>query len=103
MVAVHLSLLWCLLVLDCLLGYGAPDPGPGPGPDPGEVFLSGQAANTVLRRQRRSNTGLFEELLKGNLERECLEERCDLEEAREVFENDEKTVGAHVCVDTVTC
>ncbi|XP_046880491.1 coagulation factor IXa [Hypomesus transpacificus] len=93
MVAVHLSLLWCLLVLDCLLGYGAPDPGPGPGPDPGEVFLSGQAADTVLRRQRRSNTGLFEELLKGNLERECLEERCDLEEAREVFENDEKTMA----------
>ena len=88
MVAVHVSLLWCLLVLDCWLGYGAPGPGPGPG----EVFLSGQAADGLLRRQKRHNTGLFEEVLEGDLERECYEERCDLEEAREFFENDQKTV-----------
>lgn len=31
---------------------------------------------------------------KDNLERECIEERCNLEEAREVFENEEKTVGS---------
>lgn len=35
---------------------------------------------------------MFEELLRGNLERECQEEKCDLEEVREVFEDDEKTV-----------
>ncbi|KAF7663713.1 hypothetical protein LDENG_00201100 [Lucifuga dentata] len=35
---------------------------------------------------------MFEEILEGNLERECMEERCDLEEARETFEDDEKTM-----------
>lgn len=57
------------------------------------MFLSGETASRVLRRQKRANTGVFEELLEGNLERECLEETCNLEEAREVFEDDEKTVG----------
>lgn len=38
--------------------------------------------------------GAFEEMKKDNLERECIEERCNLEEAREVFENEEKTVGS---------
>uniref|UniRef100_A0A3Q3W1D7 Coagulation factor IX n=1 Tax=Mola mola TaxID=94237 RepID=A0A3Q3W1D7_MOLML len=55
------------------------------------MFLSGETASRVLRRQKRANTGVFEELLEGNLERECLEETCNLEEAREVFEDDEKT------------
>lgn len=74
------------------------------------MFLSGQAADGVLRRQRRHNTGVFEEMLWGNLERECLEERCDLEEAREAFENEEKTVSVCVCmvgldstINTVLC
>lgn len=61
-------------------------------PASGPVFLSGQAADSVLQRHRRHNTGLFEEFLQGDLERECYEEKCDLEEARETFENDEKTV-----------
>ena len=61
-------------------------------PDPGLVFLSGRAADSVLRRQRRHNSGIFEEFMEGDLERECLEERCVLEEAREVFEDDLKTV-----------
>uniref|UniRef100_A0A672YRD1 Coagulation factor IX n=1 Tax=Sphaeramia orbicularis TaxID=375764 RepID=A0A672YRD1_9TELE len=46
----------------------------------------------VLQRQKRENTGFFEEFLQGDLERECIEEKCDLEEARETFENDEKTM-----------
>lgn len=54
--------------------------------------MSGGTANGVLQRHRRANTGMFEELREGNLERECLEESCDLEEAREYFEDDEKTV-----------
>ncbi|XP_030620874.1 coagulation factor IXa [Chanos chanos] len=58
----------------------------------GVVFLPGQEADTVLKRYRRYNTGAFEEFLWGNVERECYEERCDLEEAREAFENDEKTM-----------
>ncbi|XP_044060421.1 coagulation factor IXa [Siniperca chuatsi] len=75
-----------LLLLDFKLDYGAPAPASGP------VFLSDQAADSVLRRHKRHNTGLFEEWLQGNLERECIEEICDLEEARETFENDEKTM-----------
>lgn len=61
-------------------------------PASGSVFLSSLAADSVLQRQKRHNTGILEEWLKGNLERECVEEKCDFEEAREVFENDEKTV-----------
>lgn len=61
--------------------------------------MSQQAAHTVLLRQRRYNSGHLEEVLhKDNLERECKEELCTMEEAREVFENDEKTVG---CTHTV--
>ncbi|XP_068564243.1 coagulation factor IXa [Cebidichthys violaceus] len=83
MALVSLSYL-CFLLLDFQLGYGAPASGP--------VFLSGQSAAIVLRRHKRYNTGVFEELLEGNLERECIKEVCDLEEAREIFENDEKTM-----------
>ncbi|XP_053284181.1 coagulation factor IXa [Pleuronectes platessa] len=75
-----------LSLLGFQLGSGAPAPASGP------VFLSGQAADSVLRRHKRYNTGVFEELLEGNLERECIEEKCDLEEAREFFENDQKTL-----------
>ncbi|KAM8954058.1 coagulation factor IX [Pelodytes ibericus] len=55
------------------------------------VFLSGKSANSILLRHKRYNTGRLEEFVKGNLERECMEEKCDFEEAREVFENTEKT------------
>uniref|UniRef100_A0A669QZY3 Protein Z, vitamin K dependent plasma glycoprotein n=1 Tax=Phasianus colchicus TaxID=9054 RepID=A0A669QZY3_PHACC len=43
----------------------------------------------IIKRHRRANSLRFEEVLQGSLERECLEERCTHEEAREVFENDE--------------
>lgn len=62
------------------------------------MFLDGEEADSILWRRRRANTGLFEEFLKGNVERECMEEKCVLEEAREAFENDEKTVSRHVVV-----
>ncbi|AWO99907.1 putative coagulation factor IX-like [Scophthalmus maximus] len=59
----------------------------------GAVFVSQQAAHTVLIRQRRYNSGHLEEIMhKDNLERECREEVCSMEEAREVFENNEKTM-----------
>uniref|UniRef100_A0A3Q1JG72 Prothrombin n=1 Tax=Anabas testudineus TaxID=64144 RepID=A0A3Q1JG72_ANATE len=58
------------------------------------VFLSGQRASQVLVRNRRANQ-LFEEMKPGNLERECIEEICDHEEAREVFEQTDKTVRLH--------
>lgn len=54
------------------------------------VFLDNKAANQVLTRQRRANSFL-EELKQGNMERECMEERCSWEEAREIFEDKEKT------------
>ncbi|XP_027409193.1 vitamin K-dependent protein S [Bos indicus x Bos taurus] len=53
-------------------------------------FLSRQHASQVLIRRRRANT-LLEETKKGNLERECIEELCNKEEAREIFENNPET------------
>ncbi|NXU89343.1 PROZ protein, partial [Xiphorhynchus elegans] len=57
------------------------------------VFISADDANKVIKRQRRASSHLLEEVLQGSLERECLEERCTHEEAREVFENDEMLVS----------
>uniref|UniRef100_A0A3P8W5W3 coagulation factor Xa n=1 Tax=Cynoglossus semilaevis TaxID=244447 RepID=A0A3P8W5W3_CYNSE len=54
------------------------------------VFMDDAAANEVLNRRRRANS-FFEEVKQGNMERECMEERCSFEEAREIFENKEKT------------
>ncbi|XP_077317600.1 prothrombin [Lithobates pipiens] len=54
------------------------------------VFLSNQAASTVLSRSRRANS-LWEELKPGNMERECVEEVCNYEEAREIKESDDTT------------
>nr|XP_061796119.1 vitamin K-dependent protein S-like [Nerophis lumbriciformis] len=49
-------------------------------------FLSQSKASHFLSRHKRANS-LFEEHKKGNLERECIEELCNREEAREIFEN----------------
>ncbi|KAM5288082.1 coagulation factor VII [Ctenodactylus gundi] len=54
------------------------------------MFIDRPRAHAVLVRTRRANSFL-EEWKKGNLERECVEEKCVYEEAREVFENTEKT------------
>ncbi|TWW63879.1 Prothrombin [Takifugu flavidus] len=54
------------------------------------VFLSSRSASQVLVRSRRANQ-MFEEIKAGNLERECMEEMCDQEEAREVFEQPDTT------------
>nr|P81428.2 RecName: Full=Venom prothrombin activator trocarin-D; Short=vPA; AltName: Full=Venom coagulation factor Xa-like protease; Contains: RecName: Full=Trocarin-D light chain; Contains: RecName: Full=Trocarin-D heavy chain; Flags: Precursor [Tropidechis carinatus]AAV34695.1 factor X-like protease trocarin D precursor [Tropidechis carinatus]AAY85309.1 trocarin [Tropidechis carinatus]ABG02404.1 venom prothrombin activator trocarin D [Tropidechis carinatus] len=54
------------------------------------VFLKSKVANRFLQRTKRSNS-LFEEIRPGNIERECIEEKCSKEEAREVFEDNEKT------------
>uniref|UniRef100_A0A087Y4A4 Coagulation factor IX n=1 Tax=Poecilia formosa TaxID=48698 RepID=A0A087Y4A4_POEFO len=72
-----------LLLLDFHLGSAAPN----------TLLLSEKTADSFLRRHKRENTGMFEEFLQGNLERECMEEKCNLEEAREIFENDEKTMA----------
>lgn len=56
------------------------------------VFLDPDQAHGILVRTRRYNSGWLEELQMGDLKRECLEEICSYEEAREVFEHDETTV-----------
>uniref|UniRef100_A0A8C5TS44 Growth arrest specific 6 n=1 Tax=Malurus cyaneus samueli TaxID=2593467 RepID=A0A8C5TS44_9PASS len=50
----------------------------------------GDAAQFLRQRQRRAYQ-IFEETKQGHLERECVEEHCSKEEAREVFENDPET------------
>ncbi|XP_062982222.1 vitamin K-dependent protein Z [Elgaria multicarinata webbii] len=55
------------------------------------VFLSANDAHNIMARSKRAGTMIIEEILQGNLERECLEERCSYEEAREVFEDTKKT------------
>lgn len=65
------------------------------------VFLDRSSAGQVLRssaRRRRANTLTLEELLPGDLERECYEELCSQEEAAEIFHTKEKMVREG-CVD----
>ncbi|XP_031175702.1 coagulation factor VII isoform X2 [Sander lucioperca] len=49
------------------------------------VFVSRPVASVFLQRSRRANNFLFEELRRGDVERECREEKCSYEEAREIF------------------
>lgn len=56
------------------------------------VFVEEGDANSFLSRRLLKNHFDFEMLVKGNLERECYEEVCNYEEAREVFENIPQTV-----------
>lgn len=58
------------------------------------VFVEQHDANNILQRWRRANSGFLEELKQGNLERECIEEICSYEEAREVFEDEDRTVSS---------
>lgn len=55
------------------------------------MFIQKENADKFLARAKRANSFL-EEIKQGNIERECNEERCSKEEAREAFENQEKTV-----------
>lgn len=56
------------------------------------VFLKQKEANGILQRHRRANS-FFEEIKLGSLERECMEEKCSFEEAREIYHDDERTVS----------
>ncbi|KAL0993687.1 hypothetical protein UPYG_G00111680 [Umbra pygmaea] len=56
-----------------------------------EVFLENQYASFYLSRSLLWNHWDFELVTPGNLERECIEEVCNYEEAREVFEDTVKT------------
>ncbi|XP_067419766.1 coagulation factor VII [Emydura macquarii macquarii] len=73
----YLVLLLCFLLLLSL--------------SPAAVFLKQEQANSLLQRQRRANS-LFEELKRGSLKRECIEEKCSYEEAREIFQDDKRTM-----------
>uniref|UniRef100_A0A8B9R079 Growth arrest specific 6 n=1 Tax=Anas platyrhynchos TaxID=8839 RepID=A0A8B9R079_ANAPL len=57
------------------------------------VLLRAPEAAQFLRQRQRRAYQVFEEAKQGHLERECVEERCSKEEAREVFENDPETVN----------
>lgn len=62
-----------------------------------EVFLDPPEAQSYLgshRRIRRANHWDLELFTPGNLERECYEEKCSWEEAREYFEDNTQTVRA---------
>ncbi|XP_029281930.1 transmembrane gamma-carboxyglutamic acid protein 4 [Cottoperca gobio] len=52
-----------------------------------EVFVEAGGAHSFLGRRLLFNRFDFELFVPGNLERECFEEVCNYEEAREVFEN----------------
>ncbi|XP_073899059.1 coagulation factor VII isoform X1 [Castor canadensis] len=54
------------------------------------VFITREEAHGVVHRQRRAYSFL-EELRPGSLERECKEELCSFEEAREIFRSTERT------------
>ncbi|XP_044291424.1 coagulation factor X-like isoform X2 [Varanus komodoensis] len=54
------------------------------------VFMKNSEASQVLRIRKRANQFL-EEIRPGDLERECNEEKCSFEEAREIFKSQEKT------------
>ncbi|XP_063809459.1 growth arrest-specific protein 6 isoform X2 [Pseudophryne corroboree] len=59
-------------------------------PSPGILLPAKEAAQFLRHRQKRENS-FFEETKQGHLERECVEEKCSNEEAREVFENNPET------------
>ncbi|XP_067913814.1 coagulation factor X-like [Heterodontus francisci] len=52
-----------------------------------KVFLQKAAADGVLAKF----ISFTSEIREGNLQRECIEERCNYEEAREIFEDGKKT------------
>ncbi|XP_007424196.1 transmembrane gamma-carboxyglutamic acid protein 2 isoform X1 [Python bivittatus] len=56
-----------------------------------EVFLDASSAHRFLGRKILYNHWDFELIVPDNLERECIEEVCNYEEAREVFEDNLKT------------
>ncbi len=56
------------------------------------VLVDGKLASSFLSRSLLYNSWDFELIRSDDLERECMEEKCSYEEAREVFEDDVNTV-----------
>ncbi|KAK0146869.1 Coagulation factor IX [Merluccius polli] len=65
---------------------------------PKTVFLDKQQASTVMSRHKRANADGEEQTQAANLERECLEEVCAYEEAREVFQDSYRTVSVAISI-----
>uniref|UniRef100_A0A8D0FP55 Proline rich and Gla domain 4 n=1 Tax=Strix occidentalis caurina TaxID=311401 RepID=A0A8D0FP55_STROC len=62
-------------------------------PLPKTLFTSEKEANLFIGRHLLNNRFDFEAFTADNLERECFEELCNYEEAREIFEDPDKTVA----------
>ncbi|XP_060033919.1 vitamin K-dependent protein C isoform X2 [Erinaceus europaeus] len=82
------STMWQLASLLLFLTTWGASSTPAP---PDSVFVNSDSAHQVLRIRKRANTFL-EELRASSLERECMEEICDFEEAREVFQSVDETL-----------
>ncbi|XP_071423041.1 coagulation factor IX-like isoform X2 [Pithys albifrons albifrons] len=78
-------LLMCFTDSSCLFSYS--------------VFMRKDQAHEVLQVHKRANHFL-EEIRPGNLERECNEEKCSFEEAKEIFHSQEKTVRNLILAET---
>uniref|UniRef100_A0A8C3I039 Coagulation factor X n=1 Tax=Chrysemys picta bellii TaxID=8478 RepID=A0A8C3I039_CHRPI len=63
------------------------------------VFVRKEEAHQVLKIRKRANQFL-EEIHPGNLERECTEETCSFEEAKEIFQSQEKTHNVRLFFQT---
>ncbi|KAK6297101.1 hypothetical protein J4Q44_G00332430 [Coregonus suidteri] len=64
-----------------------------------KVFLKQRDAVQLLRGARRPRVNFFlEEMMPGNLERECYEQTCSQEEAAEIFQTKEKTDLDHILI-----
>ncbi|XP_038672809.1 coagulation factor X [Scyliorhinus canicula] len=74
---------YCCLTLLMLMG--------STGDVTSSVFYQKSKANRVLRIQKRSNW-FWEEMKPGSLERECYEESCSFEEAKEIYKSRERTM-----------
>uniref|UniRef100_A0A665V8Y7 Proline rich Gla (G-carboxyglutamic acid) 4 (transmembrane) n=1 Tax=Echeneis naucrates TaxID=173247 RepID=A0A665V8Y7_ECHNA len=86
------SMLLPLFILLQLVSYGDPACTRSSPPDQDQeggecLFVDDEDANRFLGRHLLFNRFDFEIFVPGNLERECYEEVCNYEEAREVFEN----------------
>lgn len=57
----------------------------------GEVFTTKESANVFMHRRLLYNRFDLELFTPGDMERECYEEFCNYEEAREIIGDDEKT------------
>ncbi|XP_023617588.1 transmembrane gamma-carboxyglutamic acid protein 4 isoform X4 [Myotis lucifugus] len=58
-----------------------------------EVFTSKEEANSFIHRHLLYNRFDLELFTPGDLERECNEELCNYEEAREIFVDEDKTLA----------